>query len=150
MATTAAETIFVDTNVLVYSDVTSSPLHVAAHTRLISFQAAGHVLWVSRQVIREYLVTLTRSQVFSAPLSPAEAAASARKIANQMRVANERSEVGEQLLDLVTRYSVKGKQIHDANIVATMLAHGIKRLLTHNTADFERYRDLIELVPLVT
>ena len=37
-------------------------------------------------------------------------------------------------------------QIHDANIVATMLAYGEGRLLTFNTADFRRYGDRIELV----
>ena len=40
---------------------------------------------------------------------------------------------------------VGGRQIHDANIVATMLAHGERRLLTFNAADFRRYGDRIEL-----
>jgi predicted nucleic acid-binding protein len=36
----------------------------------------------------------------------------------------------------------------DANIVATMRAHGVQRLLTHNTDDFARYNHLITIVPL--
>lgn len=32
-----------------------------------------------------------------------------------------------------------GKQVHDANIVATMLAYGVPALLTHNGRDFERF-----------
>ncbi len=39
-----------------------------------------------------------------------------------------------------------GKQVHDANIAATMLAHGITRLLTFNVADFQRFAGLIELI----
>ena len=39
-----------------------------------------------------------------------------------------------------------GGRIHDANIVATMLAYGERRLLTFNTADFRRYGDRIELL----
>ena len=39
---------------------------------------------------------------------------------------------------------VGGRQIHDANIVATMLAHGERRLLSFNGADFRRYGDRIE------
>ena len=39
-----------------------------------------------------------------------------------------------------------GKQIHDANVVATMPAHGESRLLTFNAADFRRSADYIELV----
>ena len=41
---------------------------------------------------------------------------------------------------------VAGKQVHDANIVATMLAHGERRLLTFNGGDFRRYGERIELV----
>jgi predicted nucleic acid-binding protein len=36
--------------------------------------------------------------------------------------------------------------VHDANIVATMLAHGETRLLTFNGADFRRFASLIEVV----
>ena len=43
---------------------------------------------------------------------------------------------------------VGGKQIHDANIAATMLAHGERRLLTLNVKDFRRYGERIELVDL--
>ena len=54
--------------------------------------------------------------------------------------------VTDQLLDLCTSVSVGGKQIHDANIVATMLAYGERRLLMLNARDFHRYTDRIELV----
>lgn len=43
-------------------------------------------------------------------------------------------------------YSVSGRQVHDANIVAVMLANGIDTLLTLNTADFKRYEDRITLL----
>ncbi len=39
-----------------------------------------------------------------------------------------------------------GRQVHDANIVATMLAHGETRLLTANRSDFRRFEPRIELV----
>jgi predicted nucleic acid-binding protein len=41
---------------------------------------------------------------------------------------------------------VGGRQVHDANIVATMLAHGETRLLTFNEADFRRFSSVIEIV----
>ncbi|MEH2170887.1 MAG: hypothetical protein V7K41_30400 [Nostoc sp.] len=41
-----------------------------------------------------------------------------------------------------------GKQVHDANIVATMLVYGIPQLLTHNTSDFARFSGLITVLPL--
>ena len=54
--------------------------------------------------------------------------------------------VTDQLLDLCRSTPAGGKQIHDANIAATMLAYGERRLLTLNAADFRRYTDRIELV----
>jgi predicted nucleic acid-binding protein len=38
---------------------------------------------------------------------------------------------------------------HDANIVATMQAHGIPKLLTHNIADFARFSSMTTLLPLI-
>ena len=54
--------------------------------------------------------------------------------------------VTEWLVGPCREYPVGGRQIHDANIVATMLAHGEGRLLTFNGADFRRFGDRIELV----
>ncbi len=49
-------------------------------------------------------------------------------------------------MTLSRRFSFGGKQVHDANIVATMLAHGETRLLTFNGADFRRFSSVIEVV----
>ena len=56
--------------------------------------------------------------------------------------------VTELLMALCREVSVGGRQIHDANIVATMLAYGERRLLTFNTSDFIRYGGRIELVTI--
>jgi hypothetical protein len=50
-----------------------------------------------------------------------------------------------QLMELTPRYSFGGRQVHDANVVATMLAHGERRLLTFNVADFQRFAPPIEV-----
>jgi predicted nucleic acid-binding protein len=54
-------------------------------------------------------------------------------------------EVRERLLSLLATYPVAGKQVHDANIVATMLANDVTRLLTFNIADFRRFAELIAI-----
>jgi predicted nucleic acid-binding protein len=140
--------VFVDANVLIYADLVSSPFHVLARKRLSDLHAAGAALWISGQIIREYLVALTRGQSFSKPVQSAEAARSARMIIAQMTLAPESTAVAEHLLDLVARFDVRGKQTHDANVVATMLCHGVKKPLTHNVADFDRYGGIIEVLPL--
>ncbi len=76
------------------------------------------------------------------------AAADARGLLAKFNVAEDGSRVTDRLLQLLEQTSVGGKQVHDANIAATMLAHGIRRLLTFNVADFRRFAGLIELVAL--
>jgi hypothetical protein len=40
---------------------------------------------------------------------------------------------------MTRQYAFAGRQVHDANIVVTMLAHDGCRLLPFNTKDFERF-----------
>ena len=56
--------------------------------------------------------------------------------------------VTDMLATLCRDVRVAGRQVHDANIVATMLAHGERRLATFNTKDFRRYGQRLQLVPL--
>ncbi len=48
---------------------------------------------------------------------------------------------------LVVKYDVSGAKVHDARLVATMVFHGVRRILTFNTADFTRYA-AEEIVPV--
>lgn len=48
---------------------------------------------------------------------------------------------------LVETYSVSGKQVHDARLVAAMLVHGVTHLLTLNVADFARYSEITAVHP---
>lgn len=50
------------------------------------------------------------------------------------------------LESLCCEVPLAGKHVHDANVVATMLAHGERRLATLNANDFRRYGDRIEIV----
>jgi predicted nucleic acid-binding protein len=65
------EKIFLDTNVLGYADIVEDPLHAIALNAIQRREQAGTEVWISRQVLREYLATLSRPQTFSPPI-PAE------------------------------------------------------------------------------
>jgi hypothetical protein len=45
-------------------------------------------------------------------------------------------------------FPIGGRQVHDADIVATMQAHGLRRPLTHNAGDFARLATIIDILPL--
>jgi len=59
-----------------------------------------------------------------------------------LTVLDEPLEVVDLLHDLVHRYQIRGKTIHDANVVAVMLVHGIHWLATYNSSDFERFEEI--------
>lgn len=147
MATTDADGLFVDTNVLVHANVAEAPLHLAALKALADARDGGCGLWISRQVIREYLVVMTRPQTF-ASLPRKIILDQIQAFGDHFSIAEDSALVTEHLLRLLTDHDVGGKRIHDANIVATMLALGIPKLLTHNVADFARFNGLIQVEPL--
>ena len=136
---------FVDTNVLVYATATSAPFRDRARAALVRL-AADEQLSVSRQILREYVAVMTRPQTWGRALSLAEAMTDAAVFERRFTVLEDGQLVWDQLMDLSRLYSFGGRQVHDANVVATMLAHGERRLLTFNEADFRRFTPLIEVV----
>jgi len=149
MATTAVDPLLVDTNVLIYHQIALSPLHAAARNRLRDLLAAGHTLWVSRQILREYLAAMSRPGTVTPPLPMTTLIADVQAFQSRFFLAEDGPAVTAHLLSLLASVSCGGKQVHDANVVATMLAHGIPSLLTHNVADFSRFAGIITVVPLV-
>ncbi len=67
----------------------------------------------------------------------------------QFVTAEDGPQVTTQLFSLLGSILCQGKQIHEANIVATMLVHGVLTLLTHNVADFTRFSGQIRILALV-
>lgn len=143
---TMADRAFVDTNVVLRVLFRQFPESEACLAAVQAQWENDIDLWISRQVIRELLVQMMHPRTLQSPLSGHQVQAQMQTILTLFRVADETRLTTEQLLALVKAYPVGGKQIHDANIVATMLVHDIDRLLTLNTADFQRYADRITLV----
>jgi predicted nucleic acid-binding protein len=48
---------------------------------------------------------------------------------------------------LIVANEVRGAKVHDARLVAIMQVHGLKHLLTFNTADFKRFENVTTLHP---
>ena len=148
MTTGAVNAVFLDTNVLVYASVIASPFYQQALPAIRNYAAAGTELWISRQVLREFLAVVTRPQ-FISPMSAAVAIGQVQYFEAHYRIAEDGSLVTRYLLNLLQHIPIAGRQVHDANIIATMQAHGITHLLTHNTADFARFAHLITVAPLL-
>jgi len=140
--------VFIDTNILVYAKIRNNPLNKIV-TNKLNDMLANNKFCISRQIIREYLSTMTKQKTIEPNINKFEIIDDINRIVNNFLVFNESKVTTEILFELIKVFDVGGKQIHDANIVATMLENNIKDLFTHNVKDFERYKELINIIPLV-
>jgi hypothetical protein len=79
-------------------------------------------------------------------LAVADALATLRTLASSSRFWRTGLPWAGQLVQLCRTVAVAGRQVHDANIVATMLAHGETCLRTSNRSEFRRFGQLIEIL----
>ena len=147
--TTAGSGILLDTNVLLAATTPARGLHGCARRVLDDWPNRGRRLCVSGQVLREYLVVATREpEHHGLGLGLADALGNAEAIEERCRLLAEGPEVAAELRKLLRAVPTTGKAIHDANLVATALAHGVPGVVTENLEDFERFRERLEIVPL--
>lgn len=138
-----------DTNVLLEATTPARDLHRVALRVFDEWPNRGIRLCVSGQILREYLVVATRDAEHNGlGLTATDALANVQAFAARCRFLAESQQVAERLRELVRTVDCIGKQIHDANLVATCLAHGVAGLVTANLGDFERFGDRVELTPL--
>lgn len=149
MGMTGADSLFVDTNVLVYAAVVSSPFHSAAISALRQHRAAGRPLWISTQVIREFLSVLGNPNITRGALDARQAETAVRFFHRKFAVAEDTTAVSRTLARLLRQIAVARRRVHDANIVATCLVYAVPALLTHNTTDFVPFSPHLKVEPLV-
>jgi len=143
--TTDAKRVFVDTNILVSALLPESPKYFHARGILRRLSEADAEVWISRQVIREYLATMTKYERLWSDVTRAALIDAVRTLERHYIVAEELPIVAEQLYFLLGQVPTGGKQVLDANIVATMIAYDVRTLLTYNLDDFKRFSGFIEI-----
>ncbi len=142
---------FIDTDVMVIACNPNDPRSIVARARIAQLESAGTGA-ISHQIVREFVSAVTRPITSPSPtrrglgFSSAQAWDSIRHILTRIGLLGDDAAGLEQLEILSRKTDCRGKQIHDANIVATMLAHGERQLLSFNGRDFARYADVIEVV----
>lgn len=136
----------VDSNILLSATDPSRTDHEAALTLLTR---DPRDLVITPQVLREYLAVSTRAvDANGLGLDPSTAVANAEAVSSSLRLVPEDANTAVRLLVLVQDGRAAGRQVHDANIVATALAHGASTIITSDTRHFARFADLIEVESL--
>lgn len=144
----SGDSVFLDTSLLIAATLEVHPSHhVSARTihRLMSEDAR---LCISPQICREFLVVLTRQPIRGRRIELEEALATLHPWTVACTVLDELELVHHTCMDLVRRFDVHGKQIHDCNIVATMTTFDVRVLATRNPADFRRYHPEVSLIAI--
>ena len=130
----------VDTNVLLRFSRLENPRYQISRDAVHKLEADGHQLQTTLQNFAEFWNVSTR---------PTERNGFGRTSVETDELLQDLEKAFPLLPDspkvytvwrrLVMDYDVSGVQVHDARLVATMIAYNVTRILTFNITDFERY-----------
>ncbi len=149
MATPVADRAVLDTNVLLAATDEGRDEHEGAVACLNIWPRSGCVLYTSGQIMREYLAVATRPAAQNGlGMARSAAIANVRALRTRLHLLAEDEKVSDRLLELLDAVECTGKQVLDANVVATMLVHGIDTLVTSNVGDFAMFAERVHVVGL--
>jgi len=138
----------VDTNILLRSAQPSHPMHADTVRAVSELLARGEILPIIPQNIIEYWAVATRPiEANGLGMTIDETAAEVTGLQSIFQILPDNAEIFSEWKRLVSKNEVKGKEVHDARIVAAMMAHRVTHLLTFNTADFKRYTEITAINP---
>ncbi len=130
----------VDTNVLLRFSDRTDPRHPIVKAAVRTLREDGHWLRTTPQNFTEFWNAATRpAERNGFGLTP-ENADKLLSIAEQVfPLLPDSPAIYPEWRRLVVSFNVSGVQVHDARIVAAMIHHNVKHILTFNTSDFTRY-----------
>lgn len=141
-------TTLVDTNIVSRLAQPPHPQHRITLDALDALKLGGAAMCVVPQVLYEFWTVCTRPTVDNGlGLTTAQARAEQTKVFSLFTLLPDNPAVFTEWQRLVVQHDVKGKNSHDARLVAAMAAHGVTRILTFNLADFARYPGITVLDP---
>jgi len=129
--------LFLDTNIFLSATDASRAEHTSCRSILERAIVAGLHPVISGQVVREYLVVATRPVANNGlGLRPSTALDNVSEFQTCAHLLPESVEVTRHLLALLKSANLSGKRIHDANIAAVMIIHGVTTIATANIDDY--------------
>jgi predicted nucleic acid-binding protein len=138
----------VDTNILLRLVQKNSPMHLDAQRAIFTLKKQGVFLCIIPQNIIEFWAVATRPiEKNGLGLSINQAEEETEKVKKIFILKVDTPAIFAEWESLVIKYQVMGKQVHDARLVAAMLAHNITHLLTFNIDDFKRFSEIIVVEP---
>ena len=130
----------IDTNVLLGFSFSADPHHRIVRDVVRELLANGHQLQTTSQNFAEFWNVSTRPTNRNGfGHTPSEANIILQDLEFLFRLLPDLPSAYSEWRRLVVDYGVSGVQVHDARLVALMIAHDVTHILTFDTADFARY-----------
>ena len=140
--------VLLDSNILIRWLEPAHPDQLLVQSAIDALLRASTELCFTLQNVGEFWNALTRPHDRNGyGLPPEEADRRARAFETRLTFLTDTSDVYLAWRKLLVAHSVRGVQVHDARLVASMQVHGVTKILTFNTRDFARYPQLEALHP---
>ncbi len=138
----------VDTNLLLRSldpNHAMNPISIHALTHL---REQGEQFHIIPQNLIEFWNVYTRPlERNGLGRTPKEARAEIHQFKSFFTLLPDTAAIHPNWEQLVSRYAIRGVNVHDARLVAAMLVHELTHILTFNTRDFKRYSEITTVDP---
>jgi hypothetical protein len=140
----------IDTNILVYTEIRSSP-HQQVARKVLTEMAEGAVPWaIPWPCVYEFLRVVTHPRVYHPPIPQGIVLKDLRRILSSpiLVLLHETSNHMEVMMSVMEKAGVSGNLIYDAHIAALCIEHGISELVTGDR-DFSRFEGLSLINPFI-
>jgi predicted nucleic acid-binding protein len=127
----------------------SSPQRQIVLNAVRKLRADNEIIYYTPQVLAEFWNVCTRPNMARGGLglSIEQTERKANLIQKHFRLLPESLATFTEWRRLVSDYKIIGLQVHDAKLVASMIAHNIQYLITFNEKDFKRFPMITVLNP---
>jgi predicted nucleic acid-binding protein len=137
-----------DSNILLRISKSDDPQHAVIRQALHVLVGQGARLCYTSQTLGEFWNASTRPRDRNGfGLSIVETDRLARVVERDLELLPDSWEVHSRWRSLLVVYGIRGVQVHDARLAASMYVHGLGQLLTLNVRDFRRFEGLRALHP---
>jgi|SRR5579859_1500601 len=140
--------VLVDTNILLRSAQPNHPLSSQATQAVSKLIRENETLFFCPQTIAEFWNVATRpAERNGLGLSPDEAMEDVGNIEGLLTLLPDVPAIYSAWKRIVATHKVKGVKVYDARLIAIMSVYEVEGILTFNTADFERFRNVRAIHP---
>jgi toxin-antitoxin system PIN domain toxin len=147
----AADIALLDTNVLVYALDKQSNLHAASRGLLLKAgnEQSNQRFCVTPQVLSEFYSVVTNPRRVQNPRTAQEALDAIERLMALpgLTLLAIPLDIVSRWISLARQHPISGSDVFDVQLVATMLANGVRKIFTFDRAHFERFNEIDVLTP---